>query len=74
MTAQIKNALAMTAFGTISIFVRGIALSSMEIAFWRGSIALVVLWFIKRPFIEKIKYISAGNKKFSCFCQGWRLA
>ena len=50
MTAQIKNALAMTAFGTISIFVRGIALSSMEIAFWRGSIALVVLWFIKKAF------------------------
>lgn len=41
--AQIKNITAMAAFGTIAVFVRGIGLSSMETAFWRGIIALFVL-------------------------------
>lgn len=48
MKPQAKNILAMTAFGTISVFVRNIALSSMEIAFWRGAIALVVLWLMRK--------------------------
>lgn len=34
----------MTAFGTISLFVKNIALASSEIAFWRGLIALAVLF------------------------------
>lgn len=47
MKPQGKNILAMVAFGTISVFVRNIELSSIEIAFWRGAIALVVLWLIR---------------------------
>ena len=70
MTAQIKNALAMTAFGTISIFVRGIALSSMEIAFWRGSIALVVLWFIKKAFYRENKVHISRKQKVLLFLSG----
>lgn len=38
-----KYLTAMISFGTISIFVRNISLSSKEIAFWRGAIALIVL-------------------------------
>ena len=70
MTAQIKNALAMTAFGTISIFVRGIALRSMEIAFWRGSIALVVLWFIKKAFYRENKIHISRKQKVLLFLSG----
>ncbi len=70
MTAQIKNALAMTAFGTISIFVRGIALSSMEIAFWRGSIALVVLWFIKKAFYRENNIHISRKQKVLLFLSG----
>lgn len=41
------NVAAMALFGTLAIFVRGIALSSLEIAFWRGLIALAVLFLLR---------------------------
>ena len=41
------NLVAMALFGTLSIFVRGIALSSLEIAFWRGVIAIAVLFLLR---------------------------
>ncbi len=44
MQAKLKIITAMTAFGTISLFVKNIALSSSEIAFWRGVIAMAVLF------------------------------
>ena len=46
MSAKTMNMIAMSAFGTISIFVRNVDLSSMEIAFWRGTIAIFVLYLI----------------------------
>ena len=63
MTPQLKNILAMAAFGTIAIFVRGVALPSMEIAFWRGVIALAVLWLIRTLLYKKnLARISARQK------------
>lgn len=47
MSARCKNILAMVSFGTLSLFVRPIGLSSLEIAFWRGAIALAILWPLK---------------------------
>ena len=41
------NLCAMALFGTLSIFVRGIALSSLEIALWRGVIAMAVLVLLR---------------------------
>lgn len=41
------NILAMVLFGTLSIFVRGVDLGSLETAFWRGLIALAVLSLLR---------------------------
>ena len=41
------NLTAMALFGTLSIFVRGISLGSLEIAFWRGVIAMAVLFILR---------------------------
>lgn len=41
--ARLQIVTAMIAFGTIGVFVRGIPLSSAEIALWRGIIAFLVL-------------------------------
>ena len=41
------NISAMVLFGTLSIFVRGVDLSSLETAFWRGLIALAVLSLLR---------------------------
>lgn len=41
------NIVAMALFGTLSIFVRGVELTSLEIAFWRGLIALAVLSLLR---------------------------
>lgn len=46
MNAKQKIMIAMTAFGTMSLFVKNIALSSKEIAFFRGLIALLVLLLV----------------------------
>lgn len=43
MNAKLKIIVSMTAFGTISMFVKNIALSSKEIAFFRALIALCAL-------------------------------
>lgn len=43
MNAKLKIIISMVAFGTISIFVKGISLPSSEIAFYRAIIALLVL-------------------------------
>ena len=47
MQAKSMNILAMAAFGTLAIFVRGIALSPLEIALWRGVIAILVLLVLR---------------------------
>lgn len=47
MQPKVMNLLAMALFGTLSIFVRGIALGSLEIAFWRGVIAIAVLLLLR---------------------------
>lgn len=44
---RMMNLVAMALFGTLSIFVRGIALGSLEIAFWRGVIAIAVLLVLR---------------------------
>ena len=41
------NISAMVLFGTLSIVVRGVDLSSLETAFWRGLIALAVLSLLR---------------------------
>ena len=41
------NLTAMVLFGTLSIFVRGVALGTLEIAFWRGIIAMAVLGLLR---------------------------
>lgn len=76
MQAKIKIITAMTAFGTISLFVKNIALSSAEIAFWRGVIALGVLmafmvltkgfsqWHSVRPQLPKL-FLSGAAMGFN---------
>lgn len=48
MSARTMNIIAMSAFGTISVFVRNVGLSSLETAFWRGVIAILVLCALKQ--------------------------
>ncbi len=63
MSAKTMNIMAMSAFGTISIFVRNVKLSSMEIAFWRGIIAIFVLCFIRKIMGKQKRHpIEAGQK------------
>lgn len=47
MKAKTMNVLAMSVFGTLAIFVRGIALGSLETAFWRAVIAIAVLLLLR---------------------------
>ena len=47
MGAKAMNITAMALFGTLSIFVRGVALGSLETAFWRGVIAMAVLLLLR---------------------------
>ncbi|SDX31337.1 DMT family transporter [Tepidimicrobium xylanilyticum] len=47
MNAKLKIIISMVAFGTISIFVRSISLSSGEIAFFRAVIAAIVILIYK---------------------------
>lgn len=70
MKPQVKNILAMVAFGTISIFVRKITLSSFEIAFWRGAIALVVLGLIKAIGYQQHSGQGTRRQKFFLFLSG----
>ncbi|WP_195984238.1 DMT family transporter [Clostridium sp. D33t1_170424_F3] len=70
MTPQLKNILAMAAFGTIAIFVRGVALPSMEIAFWRGAIALAVLWLIRTLLSKKKAARMSARQKGLLFLSG----
>ncbi len=70
MKPQTKNMLAMTAFGTISVFVRNIGLSSFEIAFWRGAVALVVLWLIRRVGYRRQDGQATAGQRFFLFLSG----
>lgn len=70
MTPQLKNIIAMAAFGTIAVFVRGIALPSIEIAFWRGGIALAVLWLIRTLFCKKNPARISARQKALLFLSG----
>lgn len=70
MKPQMKNMLAMAAFGTISVFVRNIGLSSFEIAFWRGAVALMVLWLIRRIGYRKQGGQVTGRQRFFLFLSG----
>ena len=74
MTPQLKNILAMSAFGTLAIFVRNISLSSMETAFWRGVIALAVLWLIRKDILQEYKSCSRteGERTFVSLRHGGR--
>ena len=47
MQPKAMNLVAMALFGTLSIFVRGIGLGALEIAFWRGLIAMAVLFLLR---------------------------
>ena len=47
MSAKLMNVTAMALFGTLAIFVRGVALGSLETAFWRGVIAMAVLFLLR---------------------------
>ena len=68
MNAKTKNIIAMTAFGTISIFVRNISLSSLELAFWRGLIAIIVLFAVQRLAVRQpFHKISRGQKLLLLF-------
>lgn len=62
MSARRKNILAMVSFGTLSLFVRHIGLSSLETAFWRGVIALAVLWPLKALSKTKSAPLRRGQK------------
>lgn len=70
MKPQMKNILAMTAFGTISVFVRNIGLSSFEIAFWRGAIALVVLWLVRKLGNPQHSGQATGRQRFILLLSG----
>lgn len=70
VTPQLKNILAMSAFGTLAIFVRNISLSSMETAFWRGVIALAVLWLIRKIFYRNTKAALARRERGLLFLSG----
>ena len=70
MTPQLKNILAMATFGTIAIFVRGVALPPMEIAFWRGAVALAVLWLIRTLFYKKDAARISARQKALLFLSG----
>ncbi|MCH1984353.1 DMT family transporter [Ruminococcus sp. OA3] len=70
MTPQLKNIMAMSAFGTLAIFVRNIALSSMETAFWRGVIALAVLWLIRKFFYRRTSVVVTASKRGLLFLSG----
>nr|WP_275891443.1 DMT family transporter [Ruminococcus sp. OA3] len=62
--------MAMSAFGTLAIFVRNIALSSMETAFWRGVIALAVLWLIRKFFYRRTSVVVTASKRGLLFLSG----
>lgn len=47
MKARTMNVTAMAVFGTVAVFVRKIALSSMETALWRAVIAIAVLLLLR---------------------------
>ncbi|HHV65430.1 MAG TPA: EamA family transporter [Peptococcaceae bacterium] len=55
MSAKLKIILAMTAFGTIAIFVKNIALSTGEVALFRALIAAVALSLYKLVGSKRIK-------------------
>lgn len=68
--AQTKNIVAMAAFGTIAIFVRGIGLSSLETAFWRGMIAFFVLGSFKLLFYRNNQTFISLQQKILLFVSG----
>lgn len=70
VTAQLKNVLAMSAFGTLAVFIRNIEISSMETAFWRGVIALGVLWLIRKAFYRKTTVSMDGKERALLFLAG----
>lgn len=60
----LENITAMVIFGTISLCVKNVAVSSAEIAFWRIVIAIVIILAIKRIKNEKLPF-KAAKKNLS---------
>lgn len=64
--ARLKILLAMTAFGTLGVFIRNIDLPTAEIAFWRGIIAFsILLGFILLK--QRFTSFKKLNKKLGYF-------
>ena len=70
MNSKLKIIISMIAFGTISIFVKGITLPSSEIAFYRAIIALLVLSIFMIFNREYFQIESLKNNWFKLFISG----
>lgn len=70
MNSKLKIIISMIAFGTISIFVKGITLPSSEIAFYRAVIALLVLSIFMIFNREYFQIESLKNNWFKLFISG----
>ena len=66
-TARVKLVCCMAVWGTISLFVRGIALSSGEISLWRAVVALLVIFIYKKICRQRIP-LSAIKKELPLLC------
>ncbi|RGY95762.1 DMT family transporter [Clostridium sp. AM58-1XD] len=70
MNAKTKNIIAMSVFGTLSIFVRNISLSSLEMAFWRGLIAITVLFAVQKLIIRQPFHAISRSQKLLLLFSG----
>ena len=70
MNPKLKILIAMTAFGTISVFVRGIPLTSAEVALFRAVIALACLAAFKAVKKEPLSIRAFGSEAPLLFLSG----
>ena len=70
MNPKLKILISMAAFGTISVFVRNIPLTSAEVALFRAVIALICLTAFKGVKKEPLSIRALGNEAFLLFLSG----
>ena len=70
MNSKLKMLLSMAAFGTLSVFIRHIPLTSAEVALFRAAIALVCLTLFKAVKKEPLKLKGLGGELPLLFLSG----
>jgi len=70
----LENITAMVIFGTISLCVKNVAVSSAEIAFWRIVIAIVIILAIKRIRNEKLPFKAVKKDLYLLALSGFAIS